>query len=175
MSAAAAHRGCRRRCRMRSSSASYTCAGGPREPCAHRRHKAPQPPASSAEPHLWRLLLPRSNTVLLHERQQRLLECDTPALGNAGWFHRASRTLTCGSGRPCESHRASAPKPPAHSSSLQGGSHRCPAQLSQRLSSVVHQRATHALCAQRRSDVPCECAGPGALNAPPQERLGDRG
>lgn len=109
MSAAAAHRGCRRRCRMRSRSASYTCAGGPREPCAHRRQKAPQPPASSAEPHLRRLLLPRSNTVLLHERQQRLLECDTPALGNAGWFRRASRTLTCGSGRPCESRRASAP------------------------------------------------------------------
>ena len=66
-------------------------------------------------PHLWRLLLPGRDTVLLHERKQRLLlvrHDDVRKARTAGassrW--RVLRALTCGDGKPCNKRVSLAPR-----------------------------------------------------------------
>ena len=82
---------------------------GHASPAPTTRRQSRVRPALGAEapPHLWRLLLPRRNAVLLHERKQRLLLVCRGNVREArptgvSLHQRVWRALTCGDARPCE-------------------------------------------------------------------------
>ena len=132
------------------------------------RPAAAMPWQAAATAHLQRLLLPGRNTVLLHEREQRLLVRPQKRQAVQCRLAAPRLTLTCGSGSPCahdvrQRHRR---RTACNDAPLSG--------TAQPASVVRRIPESGPLAVQTRRETRLACAARDASCTPRPEHRGDR-